>query len=92
MCYELYQDITQARKALESQSPKSSGVLVSGLTRLQRSCISDSVAGVARDSTVGAARFLVGVLQAVESYIRIQLQSPGLWKVKTPVVGPYDKC
>ncbi|KAI0480112.1 P-loop containing nucleoside triphosphate hydrolase protein [Xylariaceae sp. FL0804] len=77
-CYETHNDVLRARKALESQ--QSRNVQVSGLNRLQRSCIADRVAAVARDTTVDAAKFLAGVLQAVEGYIQSQLHSPGSWK------------
>lgn len=84
MCYEQYSNIARAHNALESQQPKSSGMQVSSLNRLQRSYMGDIVAAVAKDSTIGAARFLVGALQAVESYMQTQLKSPGQWKVSQP--------
>lgn len=59
---------------------------VSTLTRLQRSYVVDTVAAVAKDSTVGAAKFLAGALQAVESYLQTQLKSPVQWKVSKPAL------
>ena len=88
-CYELYQNIIRSHNALESQKPQFGGLQMSGLSRLQRSYMRDNVAAVSKDSTVGAARFLVGMLQAVESYLRAQLQSPSRWKVRASVTKRY---
>ncbi|RYP31829.1 hypothetical protein DL767_005560 [Monosporascus sp. MG133] len=62
------------------QRSRADGVQVSGLNRLQRSCMADGVAAVSKDSTVGAARFLVGALKAIQSYLQSQRDKPGLWK------------
>ncbi|RYP78469.1 hypothetical protein DL770_006888 [Monosporascus sp. CRB-9-2] len=69
-----------AHNAMAVQRSRADGVQVSGLNRLQRSCMADSVAAVSRDSTVGAARFLVGALKAIESYLQSQHDKPGQWK------------
>ncbi|RYP06172.1 hypothetical protein DL764_003321 [Monosporascus ibericus] len=53
--------------AMAAQRSRADGVQVSGLNRLQRSCMADGVAAISKDSTVGAARFLVGALKAIES-------------------------
>ncbi|RYP85297.1 hypothetical protein DL769_001028 [Monosporascus sp. CRB-8-3] len=79
-CHESYLNILGAHDAMAAQRSRADGVQVSGLNRLQRSCMADGVAAVSKDSTVGAARFLVGALKAIESYLQSQLDKPGLWK------------
>ncbi len=74
---------------MESKRPKSNGMQISRLTRLQRSHLGDVVVAVSKDSTVGAVRFLNGVLQAVEVYIHTQLKNPGLWEVSN---HRYGRC
>ncbi|KAI1505402.1 P-loop containing nucleoside triphosphate hydrolase protein [Biscogniauxia marginata] len=91
-CYELYFNILKAWDALERQKSKAHGIQVSGLNRLQRSCVADKVAAVAKDSTVGAVKFLVGVLQVVEAYIRAQLRSPNLWKEHKSLLRDLMHC
>ncbi|KAI1304313.1 hypothetical protein F5Y03DRAFT_175160 [Xylaria venustula] len=79
-CYELSWDLADAWSALEMQRSRAVNVQISGLNRLQRSYVADKVAAVHKDSTVRSAKFLVGVLQAIETYLREQLQTPNLWK------------
>ncbi|KAI0115802.1 hypothetical protein GGR51DRAFT_555677 [Nemania sp. FL0031] len=75
-CYELSWTLAEAWSALELQKSRAINVQISSLNRLQRSYVADKVAAVQKDSTVRSAKFLVGVLRAVESYIRDQLQAP----------------
>ncbi|KAJ8130086.1 hypothetical protein O1611_g3545 [Lasiodiplodia mahajangana] len=75
-CYELSWTLAEAWSALELQRSRAANVQISSLNRLQRSYVADKVAAVQKDSTVRSAKFLVGVLRAVESYVRDQLQAP----------------
>ncbi|ORY69584.1 uncharacterized protein BCR38DRAFT_480765 [Pseudomassariella vexata] len=77
-CHELFLDLVKAKSELESQGRVSSSQ-PSALTRLQRSCIAGRVAGL-KDSTVHAAKFLQGTLDAIETFVRAQLMSPVFWK------------
>ncbi|RYO81486.1 hypothetical protein DL766_007274 [Monosporascus sp. MC13-8B] len=79
-CHESYLNILRAHDAMAAQRSKADGIQVSSLNRLQRSCMADSVAAVSKDSTVGAASFLVGALKAIDSYLQSQRDKPGLWK------------
>lgn len=80
-CYELSWTLAAAWKALELQKSRAANVQISHLNRLQRSYLVDQVAAVHKDSTVQSAKFLVGVLRAVETYLRGQLQTPTYCKV-----------
>ncbi|KAH8163567.1 hypothetical protein CIB48_g4679 [Xylaria polymorpha] len=75
-CYELSWNLAEAWSALELQKSRAVKVQISNLNRLQRSFVADKVAAVQKDSTVGSAKFLVGVLQAIETYVRDQLETP----------------
>ncbi|XXG96732.1 hypothetical protein Hte_003023 [Hypoxylon texense] len=79
-CYELYYDIVGAYKAQMSEDACAGGMKVSQLNRLQRSALSASVAAVSKDSTVGASKFLGGVLREVDSFIQSQLLCALPWK------------
>ncbi|KAI0431499.1 hypothetical protein F5Y09DRAFT_354913 [Xylaria sp. FL1042] len=79
-CYELSWNLAGAWSALELQKSRAAHVQISALNRLQRSCVADKVAAVHKDSTIRSAKFLVGVLQATETYLRGQLQNPNSWK------------
>lgn len=80
-CYELSWNLAEAWSALELQKSRAVKVQISNLNRLQRSFVADKVAAVQKDSTVGSAKFLVGVLQAIETYVRDQLETPTYSKV-----------
>ncbi|KAI0400957.1 hypothetical protein F4802DRAFT_619434 [Xylaria palmicola] len=80
ICYELSWGLAEAWSALEQQKSRAVHFQISGLNRLQRSFAADKVAAVHKDSTVGSAKFLVGVLRAVEIYLRNQLETPDYWK------------
>lgn len=80
-CYELSWTLAEAWNALELQKSRAVNVQISHLNRLQRSYLMDQVAAVHKDSTVQSAKFLVGVLRAVETYLRGQLQTPTYSKV-----------
>ncbi|KAI1757436.1 hypothetical protein F4782DRAFT_129646 [Xylaria castorea] len=80
-CYELSWNLAEAWSALELQKSRAANVQISSLNRLQRSYVADQVAAVQKDSTVGSAKFLVGVLRAVETYLRGQLETPAYSKV-----------
>ncbi|KAI1129610.1 hypothetical protein F5Y10DRAFT_290837 [Nemania abortiva] len=73
--YELSWTLAEAWNALEIQNSQAINSQVSGLNRLQRSYVADKIAAVQKDSTVRSAKFLVGVLRTVDSYIRGQLQT-----------------
>ncbi|TGJ85619.1 hypothetical protein E0Z10_g3140 [Xylaria hypoxylon] len=79
-CYEISWNLADAWSALELQKHRATNVQISGLNRLQRSYVVDKVAAVQKDSTVRSAKFLVGVLRAIETYLRGQLQTPTGWK------------
>ncbi|KAI0022098.1 hypothetical protein F4780DRAFT_246263 [Xylariomycetidae sp. FL0641] len=81
-CYELVLGVMHAWKALESQRSRANEIQVSNMNRLQRSFVADRVAAVSKDSTVGAAKFLTGVLQAMEAYIKAEVMCPGSWKTQ----------
>ncbi|KAI1640182.1 hypothetical protein F4809DRAFT_637851 [Biscogniauxia mediterranea] len=91
-CYEMYFDLLKAWNALEAQKSQAHGIQVSALNRLQRSYVAERVAAVAKDSTVDATKFLVGVLQAAEGYIRTQLQSPVSWKEHKYILRDLMHC
>ncbi|KAI0443860.1 hypothetical protein F4803DRAFT_549785 [Xylaria telfairii] len=75
-CYELSWNLSEAWSALELHKSRAAKVQISSLNRLQRSFVADKVAAVQKDSTVGSAKFLVGVLRAMEAYLRGQLETP----------------
>ena len=75
--------LADAWRDLELQKSQAVNVQISRLNRLQRSYVADQVVVVHKDSTARSAKFLVGVLQAIEAYVRRQLQAPGSWKVST---------
>ncbi|KAK5631868.1 hypothetical protein RRF57_007582 [Xylaria bambusicola] len=79
-CYELSWTLTEAWNDLELEKSRAVNLQISGLNRLQRSFAADTVAAVHKDSTVRSAKFLVGVLKAIEKYLREQMQVPGSWK------------
>ncbi|KAI1282275.1 hypothetical protein F5Y07DRAFT_234953 [Xylaria sp. FL0933] len=79
-CYELSWNLAAAWSALELQQSRAANVQISALNRLQRSFVVDDVAAVHKDSTVQSAKFLVGILQAIEAYLRGELQTPNSWK------------
>ncbi|KAH7038086.1 ATPase protein [Microdochium trichocladiopsis] len=79
-CLELYQALLGARTALEAERAKAGSGQVSTLNRLQRSCLADTVAAVAKDSTLGAVRFLHGMLQTVEEFLRAELSDGAQWR------------
>ncbi|GAP86507.1 putative midasin [Rosellinia necatrix] len=76
VCYELSWHLSEAWGALELQRSQAVNVQISGLNRLQRSYIADEVPAVQKDSTARSSRFLVGILQALETYVRSELQTP----------------
>ncbi|KAI8635037.1 midasin [Xylariaceae sp. FL1651] len=78
-CYELFSELANAWKALELQRYRATDIQVSGLNRLQRSYIADKVATINKDSTARSTKFLTGVLQAMEHYLRAQLHIPTWW-------------
>ncbi|KAI0389407.1 midasin [Xylariaceae sp. FL0594] len=79
-CYELSLNLSQAWSALELQKARATNVQISNLNRLQRSFVVDQVAAVQKDPTCRSAQFLVGVLQAVERYLRAHIGSPECWR------------
>lgn len=87
VCYEVYLDLIKAHRELEAQFAQAQGRQPSLLSRLQRSCIAKSVPAVAKDSTVGAYKFLSGTLQAVENFMRAQITAPGSWKDRKYALG-----
>ncbi|KAK3943064.1 hypothetical protein QBC46DRAFT_282877 [Diplogelasinospora grovesii] len=82
-CYEFYFAIQTAQKTMETQFSKVNLSKPSSMNRLQRSCISDKVASVSKDSTSHAARFLMSVLQAFRQYTQEQLGNSGSWRERT---------
>ncbi|KAJ3574669.1 hypothetical protein NPX13_g4291 [Xylaria arbuscula] len=85
-CYELSWNLAEAWRGLELLKYRAVNIQVSGLNRLQRSYVADQVAAVQKDSTARSAKFLVGVLQAIEVYVRGQLRTPSSWKQKKYVL------
>ncbi|KAJ1335201.1 midasin [Microdochium nivale] len=81
-CFDLYQAILEAHRALDSQRAKAGSSQVSALTRLQRACLAETVAAVAKDSTVGAFVFLHGTLRTLEEYMRSQLDNATSWRAR----------
>ncbi|KAI0458364.1 hypothetical protein F5B21DRAFT_24453 [Xylaria acuta] len=79
-CYELSWNLAEAWSALELQKSRAVNIQISSLNRLQRSYVADKVAAVQKDSTVGSAKFLVGVLRAIETYLKGQLETPAFSK------------
>ncbi|KAI1826195.1 midasin [Xylaria intraflava] len=79
-CYEISLTLSEAWNTLEFQKSRIVDAKVSDLNRLQRSFVADKVTAVSKDSTVQSAKFLVGVLRAIEAYLRSQLQMPTYWK------------
>ncbi|KAI1868220.1 hypothetical protein JX265_007043 [Neoarthrinium moseri] len=79
-CYETYMGVAKARSALHGQATSSNGRNPSDCNRLQRSCMANRAPAVSKDSTVGAAKFLEGSLDAIETYICAQLTSASNWK------------
>ncbi|KAI0526336.1 hypothetical protein F5B22DRAFT_153601 [Xylaria bambusicola] len=80
ICYELSWTLAGAWNDLELEKSRAVNLQISGLNRLQRSFVADKVAAVHKDSTIRSAKFLVGVLQAIENYLRERLQVPDSWK------------
>ncbi|KAH9903691.1 hypothetical protein F4778DRAFT_735131 [Xylariomycetidae sp. FL2044] len=91
-CYELCQTIIVAWRAIEEQKNRATGMQVSALNRLQRSFVADSVAAVSKDSTIGAAKFLFGVLQRVEAYVRDQVSNSSLWRERRYLLRDLMHC
>ncbi|KAI2471676.1 midasin, partial [Annulohypoxylon bovei var. microspora] len=79
-CYELYIDMIEAWKKIEIEKTRGASRQVSQLNRFQRSLVSGSVAAVSKDSTVGAAKFALGVLQEIDSFLRPLFLDPSSWK------------
>ncbi|KAI0834820.1 midasin [Hypoxylon sp. FL0890] len=79
-CYELYNDIVDARRRVEVENTRGTGKQVSQLNRFQRSRAAGSVAAVSKDSTVGAAKFVIGVLEEIDSFMRSHFSNPGSWR------------
>ncbi|KAI1144330.1 midasin [Hypoxylon sp. FL0543] len=79
-CFEQYRDIVDARRRVELDDTRSTGKQVSQLNRLQRSRIAGSVAAVSKDSTVGAAKFVIGVLEEIDPFMRSHISNPGSWR------------
>ncbi|KAI0166381.1 midasin [Xylariaceae sp. FL1272] len=76
ICYEMSFIIADAWELLERQKATASNMQISSMNRLQRSLVAESVVAVQKDSTVRSAKFLVGLLQAVEAYLKTQLKNP----------------
>ncbi|KAI1174155.1 hypothetical protein F4777DRAFT_406432 [Nemania sp. FL0916] len=74
--YEISWTLVEAWSALQQQNSQAVNVQVSALNRLQRSFVADNVAAVRKDSTALSAKFLMGTLSAIETYIKGQLQAP----------------
>ncbi|KAI0413696.1 hypothetical protein F5X98DRAFT_378468 [Xylaria grammica] len=79
-CYEISWSIADSWSSLELQKSRATNIQISGLNRLQRSYVADKVAAVQKDSTAQSAKFLTGVLRAIETYIRGQFQISMCWK------------
>ncbi|KAI1100396.1 midasin [Jackrogersella minutella] len=79
-CYELYNDIIADWGQIELEETRGAGRQVSQLNRFQRSLVAGSVAAVSKDSTIGAAKFAVGVLQEIDSFLRSLFSDPTSWK------------
>ncbi|KAI0138548.1 midasin [Hypoxylon sp. NC0597] len=79
-CYELYIDIINARGRVELEDTRGAGKQVSQLNRFQRSRVASNVAAVSKDSTVGAAKFVIGVLEEIDSFMRLHFSNPGSWR------------
>ncbi|KAI1268601.1 midasin [Xylariaceae sp. FL1019] len=75
ICYEMSFILADAWELLERQKATVSNMQISGLNRLQRSLVAESVVAVQKDSTVRSAKFLIGLLQAVEAYLKTQLKN-----------------
>ncbi|KAI0013925.1 midasin [Xylariaceae sp. FL0662B] len=91
-CHELCFNVLKAWGAIEAQKSQARGIQISQLNRLQRSCAAESVAAVSKDSTIGAVKFFLGVLQAIESYIRVQLLNPSAWKERKYILRDLMHC
>ncbi|KAI1413627.1 midasin [Hypoxylon sp. FL1857] len=79
-CYELYIDVVDARGRVELEDTRGTGKQVSQLNRFQRSRVAGSVAAVSKDSTVGAAKFVIGFLDEIDAFMRSHFSNPGSWK------------
>ncbi|KAI0199535.1 hypothetical protein F4808DRAFT_461631 [Astrocystis sublimbata] len=76
ICYELSRNLASTWSALELQKFRAVNLQISGMNRLQRSYVAHKVPAVQKDSTVGSAKFLEGVLRTIETHIRGQLETP----------------
>ncbi|KAI1384439.1 uncharacterized protein F4822DRAFT_363659 [Hypoxylon trugodes] len=79
-CYDLYTDIIDAHLQLEFEEIRRASSQLSEYNWLQRSVVAGSVAAVAKDPTVKSAKFIVGVLEELDSFMRSNLSNPGSWK------------
>ncbi|KAM0819051.1 putative Midasin [Seiridium cardinale] len=81
ICYEIYVDILKARSTATSEVDRirTDNLGLSSHNRFQRSCKAGQVPDFAKDSTADSAKFLLGTLDALETYIRDQLSTPGDW-------------
>ncbi|KAK1769134.1 hypothetical protein QBC33DRAFT_532375 [Phialemonium atrogriseum] len=79
ICYEYCFEIQSAMQAMESQMSKVNVTRPSSLNRFQRSCISDQVATVSKDSTVHVSKFLSSTLGAIDAYLKEHLNDAGTW-------------
>jgi midasin len=79
LCYEYQFEIQTAQQLLESQVSQAKTTKPSLLNRFQRSYASDQVAAFAKDSTVHVTRFLISILQNLDTYLKEHLEMPGSW-------------
>ncbi len=73
ICYEYYQVLYTAHRAVKAQLQKANVTKPSSLNRLQRSHISSEVAATRGDSTVKVVQFLLGVLATLHDFLRAHL-------------------
>ncbi|KAH8909629.1 midasin [Coniochaeta sp. PMI_546] len=79
LCYEYQFELQTAQQLLESQISQAKTTKPSLLNRFQRSYASDQVAIFAKDSTVNVSRFLVSIIQFLDTYLKEHLGNPGSW-------------
>lgn len=81
VCYEFLLEMHRCQAAITSQANKAKAAKLASLNRLQRSLVSDRIAAVAKDSTVKVSKFLSKMLQAMKTFIQINLKTAQGWQV-----------
>lgn len=68
---DTYWNIYNMEKRIAKHQSAAKAAKLSALTRFERSLVSDRVAAVSKDSTVGLAAFVTAVLSAIQEYVTV---------------------